>query len=464
MKLAQMARSVLTCAALAAVGYGAFITQERWLPLLLPKRVEEAGGEPESESSKPSAKVIVNDQAMENMGLVSKPLKPQTFWKTLQVPGMVVDRPGLSDRGIPAPTSGVVSKIHHVPGDAIRPREPLFTLQLLSESLQLTQTELLKSSLDLKSARLLHKSLVASSAVVAQERVIESEKKLVQLEATIAAHRRELVLRGISPDALDGIAEGKFVNEITIFAPPFPPVLGDGPKSIVLTEKSHYELEELKVELGQQAMAGQVLCRLAIHELLSIEGRAFRDETPFLEKSVKENWPVQVDFQEDPASGWGESAQTFRIRHLSNVIDPANRTFSFRIPLENESRTIQHDGHAQSLWRYRPGQKVRILIRTEEIPNVFVLPADGVAREGPEAFVFLQNVNTFERKPVRVVLQDRQQVVIANDGSLLPGSYVAHSGAAQLNRMIKAGGSSAVPKGYHMHADGSLHKNEDEGK
>jgi len=37
------------------------------------------------------------------------------------------------------------------------------------------------------------------------------------------------------------------------------------------------------------------------------------------------------------------------------------------------------------------------------------------------------------------------------------------SGAAQLSRMVKAGGSG-VPKGYHIHADGSLHKNEDEGK
>ena len=48
--------------------------------------------------------------------------------------------------------------------------------------------------------------------------------------------------------------------------------------------------------------------------------------------------------------------------------------------------------------------------------------------------------------------------------ALPPGTYVVQGGAAQLNRMVKAGGASAVPKGYHIHADGSLHKNEDEGK
>jgi membrane fusion protein, heavy metal efflux system len=35
------------------------------------------------------------------------------------------------------------------------------------------------------------------------------------------------------------------------------------------------------------------------------------------------------------------------------------------------------------------------------------------------------------------------------------------SGAAQLNRLIKAGTNTGAPKGYHMHADGSLHKNGD---
>jgi hypothetical protein len=105
-----------------------------------------------------------------------------------------------------------------------------------------------------------------------------------------------------------------------------------------------------------------------------------------------------------------------------------------------------------------------VLVRVERFENVFVLPADAVAQDGLETFVFTQNVNTFERKPVRLLLHDRQRVVLANDGSLAPGIYVVQRAAAQLNRMFKAGGNSGVPKGYHIHADGSLHKNEDEGK
>src|SRR6185295_20312445 len=99
-------------------------------------------------------------------------------------------------------------------------------------------------------------------------------------------------------------------------------------------------------------------------------------------------------------------------------------------------------------------------------------PADAVVFEGADAFVFTQNVNTFERKSVHVLFRDRDQVVIANDDALptyVKGKErwtihaIARTAAAQLNRMAKAG-SIATPTGYHVHADGSLHKNEDEGK
>ena len=78
--------------------------------------------------------------------------------------------------------------------------------------------------------------------------------------------------------------------------------------------------------------------------------------------------------------------------------------------------------------------------------------------------LILENVNTFERKPVRVLLHDRQHAVVANDGALVQGMFVVQSAAAQLDRMVKAASGSGVPKGYHIHADGSLHKNHDEDK
>lgn len=461
MKLLRFIRPLAAGTVLAALALAGYATRERWLPYLSsPKTVEPA--EAAGETATPASKVIVNEQAQQNLGLTAKPLKAQTFWKSIQVPGMVVDRPGLSDRSIVAPAAGVIARIAHVPGDTVRPGEVLFTFKLLSESLHLTQTELFKATLDIKLARAQLKLLVSSAGAVSEARIIEVENQILRLQVAVKAYRQELLNRSFSPVLIDGVAEGTFVNEIALVVPSRSGDAATTPGN-GKTDPTLYEVQELKVEPGQQVQAGQTLCLIANHQKLAVEGRAFRDETPLLEKSVTERWPVEVDFEEDASAGWGEIKQAFRIRQMANTIDPVNRTFAFLLPLENESRVVDDEGRKQTLWRFRPGQKVRLLVRVEEVNNVFVLPADAVARDGAEAFVFTQNVNTFERVSVRVLLQDRQQVVLANDGALPPGSFVVQGGAAQLNRMVKAGGGG-VPKGYHIHADGSLHKNEDEGK
>ncbi|MBN9519227.1 hypothetical protein J0H58_12015 [bacterium] len=463
MWLRRLLRLVALSAGFAGIGAGAYASRAHWLPLL-EKNASPPSAESGEESSAPAGKVIVNEQAQLNLGLTAKVLSATTYWKTIQVPGMVVDRPGLSDRGVVAPAAGVVSRVHHFPGDSVRSGDPLFTLKLMSETLHQTQSDLFKTTQDIKLAQAERSRLAALTDTVAGVEIIKVDQQITRLQIAHKATRLELLNRGFTPRLVDGVAEGTFVNEITVPTPLAAGELAVSSPAGTPALQGILEVQELKVDPGQQVQAGQTLCFIANHQKLAVEGRAFRDETPLLEKSVRERWPVDVDFQEDAAAEWGDVKQAFRIRTLSNTIDQVNRTFAFLMPLENESRAIDDEGRTQTLWRFRPGQKCRLLVRVERIDNVFVLPADAVAREGADAFIFSQNVNTFERRPVRVLLQSRDQVVLANDGSVPPGTFVVQSGATQLNRMVKAGGSSAVPKGYHIHADGSLHKNEDEGK
>jgi hypothetical protein len=70
-------------------------------------------------------------------------------------------------------------------------------------------------------------------------------------------------------------------------------------------------------------------------------------------------------------------------------------------------------------------------------------------------FAFRQNGDFFERKPVHVVHQDRDVAVLANDGSLGPGQYVARNAAATLNRILKAqaaGGGEGHGHDHHGHS------------
>jgi hypothetical protein len=90
--------------------------------------------------------------------------------------------------------------------------------------------------------------------------------------------------------------------------------------------------------------------------------------------------------------------------------------------------------------------------KTEILP--FVLPAAAVAREGGEAFVFVQSGDVFIRKPVRVLYADRSDVVVANDGSVSEAEFVVRNQAAALNRAVKAqaaGGGGGDPHAGHSH-------------
>jgi multidrug efflux pump subunit AcrA (membrane-fusion protein) len=467
-RILKLVGAVCLVAGLLVAGY---FTREAWLPWVMLASSIDDSHHANDETHGPiveSQQARLSPQAQQNLRLVVKPLTVGEYWRTVQLPGTVVDRPAQSDRGIVAPVTGVITKVHALPGDTVRPGDPLFTLRLLSETLHLTQSELFKTSKEIQITQEKKKRMngPAFTGAVPEASLIEIDNQLRRLGVAAQAYRTELLTRGLTPAQIEAVAEGKYVSEILVLAPqpsqdskylvglpgnPLPPSADGAPRP-------SFEVQELKVELGNQVQAGQTLALLSNHQSLYIEGRGFRQEMPLLERAAKEGWPVQVEFMEEPGGIWPPLEQALTIRHIANSIDPVSRTFAFFLPLANQSQSFEKDGKTLLLWRFRPGQKVRLHIRVEKFENVFVLPADAVVREGPEAYVFRQNGDVFERKPVRVVYRDRQHVVIPNDGSVLPGLFIAQNGATQINRVLKSGSGSVSP-GFHMHADGTIHSN-----
>lgn len=492
----KLKRTVGIITLASAICLSAYFTRSAWLPG--PTEVQAA---PESKSATPQRpKIILTLETQQSLGLNPAKIKLQSHWKYIQVPGMIVDQPGRSDRSVVTLVSGVVRSIYHVPGETAHPGDRLFTLTVSSESLHETQKEYLKAAQDIKLAESERQRL---TGVAAEGKLIEIGNQIIRSEAVVKAARHELLTRGVALDDVDRVASGKFVTEIHIAVPKRSddqkkPDFSTDATRIPPPEPPSFEIQELKVELGQQVQAGQTLCLLANHRMLAVEGRAFADETPLVERAAKQGWPIDVDFGDrrevdretilaltgligqgsasrsgslnavalfdlGQAVGSIPPPQHFVIRHLANTMDPASRTFAFFLPLNNQSHVVERDGESQLLWRYRPGQRIRLQIPVEKLEAVFVLPAESLARDGPEAFVFTQSANTFIKTPVRVLFQDQRQVVLANEGALIEGMFVAQGAAAQLNRMVKSQANS-VPVGYHVHADGSLHKNSDEGK
>ena len=462
-RLGRIARPVVTVLIVAGLAGAVYATRDRWWASVFPAEptAEAVADTGPDDHAEPSDTVKLSEQAQRNLSLDAQPLAAGTYRKSISVPGIIVDRPGFGDRGVAAPATGVVTQIHHVAGDTVRPGELLFTVRLLSESLHLSQSELFKATQNLKPATALRDRLTASAGAVPEAKRIEAENEITRLELAITAYRQELLTRGLRDEQIDAAAQGKFVTEIRIVAPDRPaesqdPVAATSPADAGTDAERAYEIQEVTVDLGQQVQPGQTLCLLANHRLLAVEGRAFRDEAPMLERVVREGWPVTVEFGEADVRDWPTLERTFPVTYIANTIDPETRTFRFLMPLVNQSRVIDRAGETQHLWRFRPGQRVRLKVPVEELTDVFVLPSDAVARDGAEAYVFRQSGDTFERLPVHVVYRERDTVVVANDGSVLPGAYVAQAGAAQLNRMVNSQ-SGTVPKGFHVHADGSVH-------
>lgn len=449
----------------AIIAGGGWLAYRKW------QRAAPAEGEHAEAAAPPAADapklVKLSEQARANLKLVSAPAKLTDYWRTILIPGAIIDRPGLSDRGVTSPAVGVVAEVHAFPGDTVRPGEKLFTLRVFSEYLQNTQSELFKATreIELLNEQKKRISEATSTGALPQSRMIEIESQLRRENALIQAYRQDLLTRGLSPDQISEVADGQFISTIEIKAPPplvAPRHAGDLPAGTIQLvahgeEGPKYEIQELKVELGQQVQAGQLLSVLSNHHVLYIEGYAFKREAPFLERAAQNKWDVAVEFAEDEVGNWPPLDEKFQIRHLANAIDSINRTFSIYIPLQNQSRVYEKDGQSFVVWRFRPGQRVRLYVPIEEFKNVLVVPSAAVVREGPEAYVFRQNGDVFTRLPVRMLHEDRLNIVLANDGSVTPGLYLAQSSAASLNRVLKAQAAAGVRNDIHVHADGTTH-------
>ena len=109
------------------------------------------------------------------------------------------------------------------------------------------------------------------------------------------------------------------------------------------------------------------------------------------------------------------------------------------------------------VWRFRPGQRTRIDVPVERFENVYLLPTEAVMRDGPNAFVYRQNGDLFNQIAVHVLHEDRNHIVVANDGSITAGSYLAQNAAASLRRILKSQSASGEQPGMHVHADGTVH-------
>ncbi len=61
---------------------------------------------------KPELQILeLGEQARKNLDLVVQVVRPTDYWRTISIPGVVADRPGISDRGVTSPAASAQDSI-----------------------------------------------------------------------------------------------------------------------------------------------------------------------------------------------------------------------------------------------------------------------------------------------------------------------------------------------------------------
>ena len=218
MKVLKALGVIVIVAGLAAI---LFMSRNYWKGLLSKSTASELSTDVPTPPVQEAKTLKMTEQARKNLGLVSKVAKPQEYWRTIEVSGEIVDRPGYSDRGVTSPAVGVVTEVHAFPGDTVKPGDRLFTLRLFSEYLQNTQSELFKATKEIQLITEQHARLegLVKTGGIPESRLIELDSQLRRQKTLIQSYHQNLLTRGLNPEQIQSVSEGTFVSTIDIVAP-----------------------------------------------------------------------------------------------------------------------------------------------------------------------------------------------------------------------------------------------------
>ena len=456
-------RTATTVSIIALIGLAvaAALTYGDWLPPLRDYLVSARGGgeavdvpdspaeSPHDHAATPASEaedsLHLSPEAQQNIGLTTAVVSKQDFTRTVAVPAVVVERPGHSQIEITAPMTGVIKNIFIQEGISKQPGDQLFNLRLTHEDVVASQRDFLKflQERDVIQREIQRLEKIGTD-IIPERRVIEQQYQYDKAEASIKALKQSLILHGLTPEQVETIARTRDVlKEISIRAPDYEE--GAEGQSV----QPVYHVQQISVNRGQSVVAGQKLGTLANHSLLFVQGQAFEEDAKRLVQAMNSGQTLKVV----PVSGHTDQASDLKLLFVSDHVEQQSRALNFYLLLPNRRVDQSGDvsrGSAFLSWKFRPGQRMEIQLPTDQAwQDQLVLPAEAVAVEGPNAFVFEQHGDHFDRVEVRLLYRDKNVVVVEDDGQLT-GKTLAMSGAYEMHLALKnrVGGGADLQHGH----------------
>jgi cobalt-zinc-cadmium efflux system membrane fusion protein len=432
--------------------------------------------------------IALSTAAQANLGLNSATLltiNRSDYFRSIRIPGVVVDRPGRTQIHVSAPLTGVITHVHSLPGEAVTPGTLLFEIRLTHEELVTAQTDFLKTlgELEVEQREVTRLEQVAESGALSGRTLLERRYSRDRLQALLKAQREALRLHGLTDLQVDAIAtERRLLRSLLVTAPEPDEHSHDEPLMLATDSDSARRMasnpaetqqeqprqtaengnssqqhsghllviEQLAASKGQAVRAGDPLCTLSDPEHLLIEGHAFAEDRELLATTAAEQWPIDALF---PGRNFDEQVSGLHIARIAVEIDPQSRILPFYIELSNPRiRDLSGpNGQRTVEWKYLPGQRLQLSIPVEHWSDQFVVPASAVARDGADRLVFRRNGRLFERVPVHVLHEDTHSAVIADDGSLFIGDVIAGKSATQILMALRSKAAPVDPHAGHSH-------------
>jgi cobalt-zinc-cadmium efflux system membrane fusion protein len=421
----------------------------------------------------------LSPQAQGHLGLKPIQIKLEPYERTISIPGIVVARPGRCEVVVTAPMAGIVTNILITEGEAVSPArviegqvqeagQHLFDMRLSHEELVQVQGEFLTNLEQLDVINQEIQRLENSTVKVKGEELLPIAGKTLlaqryeqqKVQAALRAQRQRLELHGLTKEQVAEIEKKPRAlrRDLQVSAPPNP----NDPSRV--DPRHVLRVANLRVRPGQHVEAGEALATLVDYSELLIEGRAFEKDALAIAQAIQAGWKVTALLESQP----GQPQEALEILYLSDQINRESRAFAFYVRLPNEllrpaeqtKSKKDRSGNGGPTpprpiigWRYKPGQRVDLLVPVEKWTDRIVLPIDAVVQDGVEWYVFVQNGDHFDRRPVHVQYKDQRFAVIANDGSIVPKvDTVAGSGAYQMLLALKnKAGGGVDPHAGHSH-------------
>ena len=410
--------------------------------------------------------IAISPTAAKNIGLDDSTIvKTQVtdYYKTITFPAVVTDRPGHSVINVPSLVSGVVTKIHQEVGVAVSPGDPLFDILLNQQEIIRGQTEFLTmlNRKEINDSEIERLSALGESLVPQKQRELLFEKQKIDVD--LSNQRKVLQLQGLTDKQIKESLEEKrgIIQSVTIYVP-----FTTNGEGIVAESKETQPvltMDQFHVTMGQNVNIGDALCQLSDLNQLMITGKVFATDIMVVTRALEEKSNVSAVFG---TNGGREMINNLKLRSMDNRIDEGSGTISCYVDSVNtyklhKSQTGDYQRRYVQ-WHFKPGQRCELNVDYEVIPGCIVLPVDAVAQDLSEMYVFEwvgneDDKKIWRKKSVHVLHKTKDVVVIANDGSVFPGTPVAIKSASFILSALEAanqknaGGGGGVQHGDHVH-------------